>query len=182
MFTSFSAVVSGATLALKIWLRSISHRGGRLSKNRRNTRGIRGFSALTRIDTNRILKRLNDGCVLRNYLTVCRGANFVGELTARRHGVGRYSTVAWRVITRKEKNSRKCLKAECQNRMGRRVFADQSTFSGSFSDPCVVADNAGFRASKIGLRRCSCSRALTALSRSRNQVFSGQLQLPSTSE
>jgi hypothetical protein len=86
------------------------------------------------------------------------------------------------MITGKEKSSRKCLKAECQNRMRQRMFADQSTFSGSFSDPFVAADSAGFRASKIGLRRCSCSRALIALSRSRNQVFSGQLQLPSTSE
>src|SRR5919106_347749 len=61
-------------------------------------------------------------------------------------------------------------------------FAVQSTFSGSFSDPLGTADDAGFWAPKIGLRRCSCSRALTALRRSRNQVFSGQLQLPSTSE
>jgi hypothetical protein len=92
-------------------------------------------------------------------------------------------TINWRMARDHENggNSRKYLKGVAKiDRYGDRC-AVQSTFSGSSSDPVGAVDNAGFWAAKMGLRRCSWSRALTALSRSRNHVFSGQLQLPSTS-
>jgi hypothetical protein len=103
-----------------------------------------------------------------------------GGVVRRKKGL----TINWRMARDHENggNSRKYLKGVAKvDRYGDR-WAVQSTLSGSSSDPVGAVDNAGFWAAKMGLRRCSWSRALTALSRSRNQVFSGQLQLPSTSE
>lgn len=55
-------------------------------------------------------------------------------------------------------------------------LALNSTAAGSWLDSGLAAADSGRRETTIGLRRRSCSLALMALSRSWNQVFSGQFQ------
>ena len=57
----------------------------------------------------------------------------------------------------------------------------QSALSKSLPEPVGAVDSAEVFEATNGRRRACCSRALSALSRSRNQVFSGHCQLASTS-
>jgi hypothetical protein len=57
----------------------------------------------------------------------------------------------------------------------------QSALSKCLPEPVGAVDSAEVFEATNGLRRASCSRALSALNRSRNQVFSGHCQLASTS-